>query len=457
MLSKLFLTACLAFSALVSINADVPADLITNIPGYGAPKTKQYSGFIAADDAKTVFLHYWFVTSPNPTKDPVAVWMNGGPGCSSMEGGLYENGPFTFTSAIDNKTGIPVMADNPNAWSTVASMLYIEQPAGVGFSYAVNGTTSSDDYVQSQNTYGFMLNFFKAFPEFAQNDFYVSGESYAGIYVPTLANRIVMGNAAGNAKINIKGIAVGNGCWGSEVGTCSSSSDANRYSIELFKGHSMISQNTYADLVNTCGPLFNGTSDDCTNKINDALNNVGNIDVYDVYDTCNDGLAATKNLRAPNPSINHLKDPVTCLNSDLGRMFMDNADVRKAFHLDGSKLSAWTTCYNIDYNSNLPDERPMYAELIKNIRVLIYNGDADACVPWIGNYEWVRSMNIPESNPWSPWMVNYQDRQWTGGFVVDYGSNFSFLTIKHAGHMVPQYEPEAAITFFTNFIQNKPW
>lgn len=94
MLSKLFLTACLAFSALVSINADIPADQITNIPGYGVPKTKQYSGFIAADDAKTVFLHYWFVTSPNPTKDPVSVWMNGGPGCSSMEGGLYENGMF---------------------------------------------------------------------------------------------------------------------------------------------------------------------------------------------------------------------------------------------------------------------------------------------------------------------------------------------------------------------------
>jgi carboxypeptidase C (cathepsin A) len=302
-----------------------------------------------------------------------------------------------------------------------------------------------------------MLNFFKAFPEYASNDFYISGESYAGIYVPTLANRIVMGNAAGNAKINIKGIAVGNGCWGSEVGTCSSSSDANRYAVELFKGHSMIAQSTYADIIATCGPMMNGTSQDCQSLINNALSNVGNIDVYDVYDTCNDGLAASKNLRAPASSVEHLKDPVTCLNSDLGRKFMDNAAVRKAFHLENATLSEWTTCYSIDYTSNLPDERPMYAELIKNIRVLIYNGDADSCVPWIGNYEWVRSMNIPETNAWAPWMVNYESRSWTGGFVVDYGTNFSFLTIKHAGHMVPQYEPEAAITFFSNFIQNKPW
>ena len=164
---------CAAF-LLPSISADVPADLIASIPGFGKPPTKQYSGFLPADANNTVFLHYWFVTSSgNPSTDPVVVWMNGGPGCSSLEGGLYELGPFTFTGA--EVGGIPTLVLNPNAWTTVSSVLFIEQPAGVGFSYAVNGSTTSDDYIQSQNTYGFMLSFFKAYPEFAKNEFYVTG------------------------------------------------------------------------------------------------------------------------------------------------------------------------------------------------------------------------------------------------------------------------------------------
>jgi len=457
MLSSLLAALCLVAPVL----ADIPGDLVGSFPVYGPTKTKQYSGYIAADDAKTVFLHYWFVTSPNPTKDPVSVWMNGGPGCSSLLGATTELGPYSFNNEIDNKTGIPIIVDNPNAWSTVSNVLFIEQPAGVGFSYAVNGSLSSDDYIQSQNTYGFLLNFFKAFPEFAANDFYITGESYAGIYVPTLANRVVMGNAAGNPKINLKGIAVGNGCWGSEVGTCSSSPDSDRIQLTLFKGHSMIPQKMWDDLIATCGVGFNSTSSQCSSLISEAQSVVGDIDVYNVYDTCPGDNAnrksVLKNLKAPVPAVEKLRDPVTCIGSDLPGQWLDNKDVRKALHVQDSSVPNWQECANLDYNSNLPDERPMYAELIKNIRVLIFNGDADSCVPWIGNYEWVRSMNIPETNSWSPWMVNYQDRQWTGGFVVDYGSNFSFLTIKHAGHMVAQYEPEAALTFYTNFIQNKPW
>jgi len=312
------LLAILSFLFL-NARADVPADQITNIPGYGPPKSKQYSGFLPVDDAKTVFLHYWFVTSTNnPKSDPVAVWMNGGPGCSSLEGGLYELGPYTFTGQVNNETGIPELMDNLNAWTTVSSVLFIEQPAGVGFSYAVNGSTTSDDYIQSQNTYGFLLNFFGAYPEYANNDFYISGESYAGVYVPTLAYRVVEGNKAGKPHVNLKGILVGNGCWGSEVGTCGSAIDSERIAATLFYGHAMISEKTWLQLHDICGPYLNDSSSNCINALGEANNVVGNIDVYDVYDVCNDGLSVSKALRAPSKAVDSLRDPVTCLNSDLG-------------------------------------------------------------------------------------------------------------------------------------------
>ena len=82
-----------------------------------------------------------------------------------------------------------------------------------------------------------MLNFFKAYPEFSKNDFYITGESYAGIYVPTLANRIVDGNAAGLPFINLKGIAVGDGCIGNAVGTCGDGGDADQILVDFFYGH----------------------------------------------------------------------------------------------------------------------------------------------------------------------------------------------------------------------------
>ena len=151
-MSRFFLLALLASLLFTLATADIPADLITSLPGYGKTPSKQYSGLIPADADNTVFLHYWFVTSTgNPATDPVAVWMNGGPGCSSLEGFLTELGPFQFTGERDS-TGLPLMRDNPYAWTTVSSVLFLEQPAGVGFSYSVNGSTRTDDWIQSQNT-----------------------------------------------------------------------------------------------------------------------------------------------------------------------------------------------------------------------------------------------------------------------------------------------------------------
>ena len=295
--------------------ADVPADLIDMLPGYGKPPSKHYSGYLPADAAETVLLHYWFVTSTgNPATDPVAVWMNGGPGASSLEGFLTELGPFYLNGSM-TPDGVPTLVDNPYAWTTVSSIIFLEQPAGVGFSYAKNGSVASDDYIQSQNTYGFLLAFFKAYPEYAKNDFFLTGESYAGIYVPTLANRIVDGNAAGQPYINLKGIAVGDGCTGSRVGTCGEGPDveaANTYiAVEQLHGHAMISGAAYDNVSALCGD-WKSPSDTCLTTARAAVRSVGRYDVYDIYHQCYDSAprsgrrstAATGSgrplLRAPN-------------------------------------------------------------------------------------------------------------------------------------------------------------
>ncbi|XP_005102722.2 lysosomal protective protein-like [Aplysia californica] len=185
-------------SALVS---SAPSkDQIQHLPGLAQqPTFKQYSGYLSALGTKQ--LHYWFVESQNePSSDPVVLWLNGGPGCSSLFGLLQENGPFTIQP--DGKT----LVANPSSWNTLTNVIYLEAPAGVGYSYSKDKDYRTDDDDTSLNNLVAMVDFFRKFPEYKKNDFYITGESYGGIYVPLLALRVVE-----NRTINLKGFAIGNG------------------------------------------------------------------------------------------------------------------------------------------------------------------------------------------------------------------------------------------------------
>jgi len=114
--------------------------------------------------------------------DPVLLWFNGGPGCSSLLAFFQEHGPYVID---DNENYIK---KNDWPWNLRANVMYLESPAGIGYSVANGeGDGTFDDLTQSQDTYAALDQFYKKFPTFLKNDLYISGESYAGIYVPYLA------------------------------------------------------------------------------------------------------------------------------------------------------------------------------------------------------------------------------------------------------------------------------
>ena len=228
-----------------------------------------------------MFLHYWFVESTNaPATDPVVVWMNGGPGCSSMEGFFFELGPLHFDG---NRTsaGLPTLADNPFAWTAMASVIFVENPAGVGFSFYTNHTTATDDGVVSQNGYGFLKSWYRGFPEYSKNPLFLTGESYAGIYIPTLALRILDGAQRGDNSFPMQGFAVGNGCWGNAVGTCAAygAEGAGPYEgvmdfLSFFRGHAMLSAPHWEELLQACGD-FSTKSAACDSAVAAAYQDQG--------------------------------------------------------------------------------------------------------------------------------------------------------------------------------------
>ncbi|PQM33512.1 serine carboxypeptidase-like 20 [Prunus yedoensis var. nudiflora] len=210
----LLLSLIYVFLSFLPTQSAPQSALITQIPGFsGTLPSKHYSGYVTYDQSHGRNLFYYFIESERkPSEDPVVLWLNGGPGCSSFDGFVYEHGPFNFEAA-KTKGSLPQLHLNPYSWSKVSNILYLDSPAGVGFSYSENKTDYyTGDLKTASDSHTFLLKWFELYPEYLSNPFFISGESYAGVYVPTLSSEVVKGIDAGVKPIlNFKGYLVGNG------------------------------------------------------------------------------------------------------------------------------------------------------------------------------------------------------------------------------------------------------
>ena len=200
-----------AVSMAVTVAASWMDDLIGELPGYGRTPTPQFSGFLDASEGCDVDtngpecqLHYWLALAEHdPATAPVVLWLNGGPGSSSLLGFLTEQGPLLI-----NATG--GLMENPWSWTKYVNLLALEAPMGVGYSYCTRQKEqglpciNTDRYTASASRAALVDFFHVKFPEWATNDFFITGESYAGVYIPTLTQEIL-----DHSDLNLKGIAVG--------------------------------------------------------------------------------------------------------------------------------------------------------------------------------------------------------------------------------------------------------
>jgi len=299
------------------------------------------------------------------------------------------------------------------------------------------------------------LNFFATYPQFKDNDFYISGESYAGIYIPTLAQQVVLGNIANpSTAINLKGILVGNGVTDEVF-------DGNAW-VPFIWGHSFISNILWAQIQQSCGTNFwNNTGDECNNLLNNASNDASNNNIYNVYLPCYMGPEQTSKLHSLEyrytSRVRESRDPEfapPCIDADVATAYFNLPQVRTAFNAVPVSEVEWTICTgNIDYTSTYTTVIPIHKYLLsQGVRILIYSGDADMCVPHTGSEAWTESLNLPLVDEWRPWLVDNQ----VGGYVRAY-KGLTFATIKGAGHMVPQYRPPQAFHFFSSFLNQQPF
>jgi len=182
-----------------------PQDRIIALPTYGELRAKQYAGLLNATAAANNKLFYWFAECDcgNAPDVPLLLWLNGGPGASSMTGSLIEKlGPQTITA---NAT----LVDNPNRITDKHHLLIVDNPVGSGFSSTTNGAYVRSEYELRTQFLVALRHFFSLHPEYKRNPFWVMGESYAGHYLPNIAWEI----AVNASEVQLQGVVIGNGMY----------------------------------------------------------------------------------------------------------------------------------------------------------------------------------------------------------------------------------------------------
>ncbi|KAK7394656.1 hypothetical protein VNO78_15191 [Psophocarpus tetragonolobus] len=474
----------------ISLEAAPANSLITKLPGFnGNFPSKHYSGYISidgnAESGKNLF--YYLVSSErSPEKDPVVLWLNGGPGCSSFDGFVYEHGPFNFQAA-KSKWNLPTLHTNPYSWSKVSNIIYLDSPAGVGLSYSKNTTKyNTGDLQTASDTHDFLLKWFQQFLEFQTNPFYIAGESYAGVYVPTLAFEVAKGIQSGRQPvINFKGYMIGNGVTDQEFD--------NHALIPFVHGMGLISDSIYEELQATCkGNYYDAYSldenDVCYKSIEKLDKAIDRLNLYNILEPCyhftddkeNGSLPKSfKQLgvterplpvrkrmfgrawpfRAPvKPGLVTLWPQLAKTNhasnhsDEVASAWLNNVAVRKAIHAESEGVAgAWELCTDrIAYYHNAGSMIPYHKNLTSlGYKALIFSGDHDMCVPFTGSEAWTRSLGYKIVDEWRPWISNDQ----VAGYLQAYDNNLTFLTIKGAGHTVPEYKPREALDFYSRWLE----
>ncbi|CAA3013625.1 serine carboxypeptidase-like 31 [Olea europaea subsp. europaea] len=420
-------------------------DVVTELPGQPSVKFEHYAGYVTVNEKNGRALFYWFYeATTHPNEKPLVLWLNGGPGCSSVGyGATQEIGPFLVD--IDGRG----LTFNPDSWNTEANLLFLESPIGVGYSYS---NTSGDydilgDDFAANDAYVFLHKWFLKFPSYRTRIFYIAGESYAGKYVPELAELIHDKNKDPSLFIDLKGILLGN----------PETHDAEDWKgiVDYAWSHAVVSDETHKTIKEFCDFYSENPwgNKDCDQAVTEMNRNYDEIDKYSLYTSvCIPSSEEKKTLRSSfnkMPKVIAGYDP--CLD-DYARSYYNRRDVQKALHVgDGTSLTNWTICNMTIYHrwkGRRASVLPIYKKLIgAGLRIWVYSGDTDGRVPFMSTIYSLKSLGLPITRAWRPW---YHHKQ-VGGWLQEY-EGLIFATFRGAGHAVPLFKRSESLAFFASFL-----
>ena len=386
-------------------------------------------GFISVDsDGDDLF--YWLFNSRDKSKPfpPLVIWLTGGPGCASSTALLTENGPFRVSSTTKKAES------NPYSWSSNADLMFIDHPINTGFSHGKFQNLPQTSADIQEYFYTFLTRFLQVHPEYKKRDLWITGESYAGHFIPAISNKIV---SAQNPDINLKGVAIGNGWTSPEYHYVSYAEFAKERNLFQAPGdyeRLLPLERVTQIMMKTNSPLVKSNSTPLGDWLfNEILVNKADgsirFNYYDVTKPCvhDDG----------------------CYDMTKETDFLNSPEVMNALGGDKVYLDCVDDVYNVLTRMDWRTDAAVYLKdvLEKGIKVLAYNGDDDFICNYLSGQYWTDNLVWSGQSDF----VKAEVTQLAYGTSKQF-QNFQFIRFFKAGHMVPMDKPAEALQMINDFI-----
>ncbi|KAJ8663593.1 hypothetical protein O0I10_000838 [Lichtheimia ornata] len=443
MLSTIRTRALLLLSTAIAVAAQTAEDYkVTTVPGVDgaiALNFSQYAGHIEITPESHGNLFFWSI-QPDVETEKLIIWLNGGPGCSSMDGLFMGNGPYR----VNRDLSLNVTS---TGWQEHATMVFVDQPVGTGYSlvddkgYAKNMVEVMDQFVT------FIDKLFEVFPEYKEKEMYLAGESYAGTYVPYFASRMLELNRNGDKKYRLQGIAIGNG-WISPQHQYDAYID---FAYE--KGLVPEEHKPTIDVVHrNCKKLLQYSNTIKVDECEMVLEKIVDATIYE-----QDGSKYCINMY--DSRLTSLVDdgcgmawPVDI--ADVTN-YMRTSEVMSAVHVEKFK-GGWTECGS-KVGSSLNGDKSISSydllpKILEEIPVLLFGGDQDLICNMlginylIGNMTWNGAKGFQDATALE-WYVG--DTQ-AGSFQQ--ARNLSLVTVYEGSHMVSYDKPLETLDMMNRFM-----
>ncbi|KAJ7818241.1 serine carboxypeptidase [Mycena olivaceomarginata] len=401
-----------------------------------------YTGYIDIQ-ARHIFF-YFFESRNDPDTDDVIFWTNGGPGCSSSMGLFMELGSISANGTTTTM--------HPESWNSNSNIFFVDQPIGVGFSYADYGETVGTTEEAAKDMAAFVFIFFEHFSKFKGRAFHMAGESYGGRYIPVFAAEVYDQNTklaeAGLTPINLTSVMIGNGItdFYHQVSSvfdmqCTSASVPPVVDIATCVQMKQVIPRCQQWLKKSCLDTFDrincrAAMDFCEGNLEGPFWSTGK-NPYDISRDCDGDISET------------LCYPVT---RSIGS-YLDRPEVRALLGVDPSLTANFSSCSGEDQST----QHYVAALLERGVRVLIYVGTYDWICNWVGNERWTLAMEWSGQSEFSqqelkPWGVNEGDSR-IG--LTRSAKGLTFATVEGAGHMVPYDKPKESLELVQRWLSGR--
>lgn len=408
---------------------DSPTDNDVELLGY-----KGKAGMIPVSSTGSS-MFYWEIDAKGANIEgdqlPLILWLQGGPGCSSQGGNWFEFGPY-----YADEQGNPQLRNV--TWAENFHLLFIDNPIGAGYSFAA----SEDEMVTTEtematNLYNMLQSLATQYPHwFQKRQFYIFGESYGGHYVPVIAYKILTENGrawiTGNAKIPLEGIGIGDG-W---------SDPYNQLGDYYGWGYSV-------------GLLSDKEADVVKAAEKEARSNMywgDYLPARDNFDTITNTLVSA----GGNVNVYNYRE-FGAYNTTAYESYLNLASTKKMLHVPEHAYykDCNTDAYNALGEDFMKSIKTYMISVLKQIRVLLYNGQDDLIVNtpgaenWIANLDWYGRKEYLAANK-TIWHENDQ----VVGYTRTYG-NLRQVNVNKAGHMAPRDQPANILAMVNKFIEQE--